>query len=136
LEGVEVKDNQNLSLDSEGGAQATTPKTRYLTTGISIALAAASLSPEGDAAEPGQSIGEMGGRAANGASGFRLLGLVMAVAIRSRPVASGFGVYGAGMSVYGNFLSRGHDVVYPKDTAMAIGFGSRVTGAQKPAPKS
>jgi len=27
-------------------------------------------------------------------------------------------------------------VVYPKDTAMAIGFGSRVTGAQKAAPKS
>ena len=44
LEGVEVKDDENLSLDSEGGAQATTPKTRYLTTGISIALAASSLS--------------------------------------------------------------------------------------------
>jgi hypothetical protein len=136
LEGVEVKDDQNLSLDSEGGAQATTPKTRYLTTGISIALAAASLTPDGDAATNGQSIGEIGGRAANGASGFRLIGFVMAAAIHSRPVASGFGAYGAGMSVYGNFLSRGHDVVYPKDTAMAIGFGSRVTGAQKTAPHS
>ena len=31
LEGVEVKDDENLSLDSEGGAQATTPRTRYLT---------------------------------------------------------------------------------------------------------
>ena len=43
LEGVEVKDDENLSLDSEGGAQATTPKTRYLTTGISLALAAVSF---------------------------------------------------------------------------------------------
>jgi hypothetical protein len=136
LEGVEVKDDQNLNLDSEGGAQATTPKTRYLTTGISLALAAASLTPDGDAASSGQSFGEMGGRAVNGASGFRAIGFAMGALVRSRALASAFGVYGAGMSVYSNFLSRGHDVVYPKDTAMAIGFGSRVTGAPKPTPQT
>jgi hypothetical protein len=132
LEGVEVKDDQNLSLDSEGGAQATTPKTRYLTTGISIALAATTFLPDDDAGAPGQSVGEIGGRAANGASGFRAVGFAMGALVRSRPLASAFGVYGAGMAVYSNFLSRGHDVVYPKDTAMAIGFGSRVTAAPKP----
>lgn len=136
LEGVEAKGDQNLSLDSEGGAQATTPKTRYLTTGISLALAAASLMPDADAASSGQSFGEMGGRAANGASGFRAIGFAMGALVRSRALASAFGVYGAGMSVYSNFLSRGHDVVYPKDTAMAIGFGSRVTGAPKPTPQT
>jgi hypothetical protein len=136
LEGVEVKDDQNLSLDSEGGAQATTPKTRYLTTGISLALAAVSLVPDADAGSPGQSFGEIGGRAANGVSGFKAIGFAMGVLVRSRPLASGFGVYGASMSVYSNFLSRGHDVIYPKDTAMAIGFGSRVTGAPKAAPQT
>jgi hypothetical protein len=40
------------------------------------------------------------------------------------------------MSVYDHFLSRGLDVVYPKDTAMAIGFGARVTGAAKSAPQT
>jgi hypothetical protein len=136
LEGVEVKDDQNLSLDSEGGAQATTPKTRYLTTGISLALAAVSLVPDADAGSSGQSVGEIGGRAANGASGFKAIGFAMGALVRSRPLASGFGVYGATLSVYSNFLSRGHDVVYPKDTAMAIGFGSRVTGAPKAAPQT
>jgi hypothetical protein len=136
LEGVEVKDDQNLSLDSEGGAQATTPKTRYLTTGISLALAAVSLVPDADAGSSGQSVGEIGGRAANGASGFKAIGFAMAALVRSRPLASGFGVYGASLSVYSNFLSRGHDVVYPKDTAMAIGFGSRVTGPTKSAPQT
>jgi hypothetical protein len=136
LEGVEVKDDQNLSLDSEGGAQATTPKTRYLTTGISIALAAVSLVPDADAGSSGQSVGEIGGRAANGASGLKAIGFAMGALVRSRPLASGFGVYGASMSVYANFLSRGHDVIYPKDTAMAIGFGSRVTGAPKTAPQT
>lgn len=134
LEGVEVKNDQNLSLDSEGGAQATTSKTRYLSTGISLALAAASLTPDADAASSGQSFGEMGGRAANGASGLRAIGFAMGALVRSRALASAFGVYGAGMSVYSNFLSRGHDVIYPKDTAMAIGFGSRVTATPKAAP--
>jgi hypothetical protein len=136
LEGVEVKDDQHLSLDSEGGAQTTTPKTRYLTTGISIALAASSLVPDADAGAGGLSIGESGKSALNGASGFRVIGFITAALVHSRVLTSVFGVYGAGMSVYDHFLSRGLDVVYPKDTAMAIGFGSRVTGAPKPAPQT
>jgi hypothetical protein len=136
LEGVEVKDDENLSLDSEGGAQATTPKTRYLTTGFSLALAAVSFLPDADAGSTGESFGELGGRAANGASGFHVMGFAIGALVRSRPLASAFGVYGASMSVYDHFLSRGHDVVYPKDSAMAIGFGSRVTGAPKTPPQT
>ncbi len=134
LEGVEVKDDENLSLDSEGGAQATTPKTRYLTTGISLALAAVSFLPDADAGSSGQSVLEIGGRAANGVSGFHAIGFVTSALARSRPLASAFGVYGASLSVYDHFLSRGHDVIYPKDTAMAIGFGSRVTASPKASP--
>jgi hypothetical protein len=131
LEGVEVKDDEHLSLDSEGGAQATTPNTRYLTTGLSLALAAASFAPDGDPNALGQSGLEVAGRGANGASGFGVIGFVTGVAVHSRVLASALGVYGATMSVYSHFISRGRDVVYPKDTAMAIGFGSRVTGAPK-----
>lgn len=135
LEGVEVKSDERLSLDSEGGAQATTPKTRYLTTGISVALAAISFAPDSDAGRSvQQSGGEAGARAANGASGFRVVGILFGVLVHSRALASGFGVYGAGMSIYEHFLTRGRDVEYPKDTAMAIGFGSRVTGGAKAAP--
>ena len=137
LEGVEVKDDQHLSLDSEGGAQTTTPKTRYLTTGISIALAASSIAPDADAGRSAQqSVGETGKGALNGASGFRVIGFITGALVHSRVLASSFGVYGASMSVYYHFLSRGLDVVYPKDTAMAIGFGSRVTGAPKAAPQT
>jgi hypothetical protein len=135
LEGVEVKSDEHLNLDSEGGAQTTTPKTRYLTTGISIALAASSITPDADAGASAQSVGEVGGRALNGASGFRVIGLLFGILVRSRAVASGFGVYGAGMSIYDHFLTHGRDVVYPKDTAMAIGFGSRTTAPAKPADR-
>jgi hypothetical protein len=43
LEGVAVAKGEHLSLDSEGGAQVTTPRTRYLTTAISVALASSSI---------------------------------------------------------------------------------------------
>jgi hypothetical protein len=123
LEGVEVKSDENLRLDSEGGAQATTPKTRYLTTGLSITIAALSSD-------------DLLNRTLDGASGFHVIGLAVGALSKSRVFAIGFGVYGASMSVYDHFLSRGHDVVYPKDTAMAIGFGSRVTGPPKPSPQT
>jgi hypothetical protein len=35
------------------------------------------------------------------------------------------GAYGASRSVYVHFIARGHDVVFPRNTALEIGFGSR-----------
>jgi hypothetical protein len=137
LEGVEVKDAEHLTLDSEGGAQATDSSTKYLKTGISLALVAAAFLPDADAGRRGsQSVLEISGKGAEGASGFSIIGFVTGALVHSKPLAEGFSVYGAGMSVYDNFLSRGHDVVYPKDTAMAIGFGSRVTSSPKVSPQS
>jgi hypothetical protein len=77
---------------------------------------------------------DMGSGAANGASGFRLVGTIVGAFAHSRVVASGFGFYGAAMSVYSHFLARGRDVVYPKDMSMMIGLGTRekqpVAGAE------
>ena len=123
LEGVAVSKGEHLKLDSEGGAQVTTPKTRYLTTGIQVALAAGSAMPDNDARAGGG--GDLGGSAVNGASGFRLVGTIVGLAARSRIVAAGFGSYGAATGIYYRFLRRGRDVVYPKDMAMVIGLGTR-----------
>jgi hypothetical protein len=124
LEGVDAAKGQNLKLDSEGGAQVTTPKTRYLTTGIAVMLAASSAAPDSDRGRSAGS-GDMGGGAANGASGFKLVGTVVGAFARSRVVTSAFGFYGAGVSVYSHFLARGRDVVYPKDMSMVIDVGTR-----------
>jgi hypothetical protein len=123
LEGVEAKNDEYLKLDTEGGAQATTSKTRYLIAGISVGIAAFSSD-------------DMLNRTLDGASGYNLVGLAVGALSRSRVLAIGFGVYGAGMSVYNHFISRGHDVVYPKDTGMAIGFGSRVARPPNSAPQT
>jgi hypothetical protein len=125
LEGVAVAKGEHLKLDAEGGAQVTTPRTRYLTTGIQIMLAAASAAPDGDRNLHGGGGGDIGGSAANGASGFRFVGMIVGVLARSRVVATGFGAYGAASSIYYKFLARGRDVVYPKDMAMVIGLGTR-----------
>jgi hypothetical protein len=125
LEGVAVAKGEHLKLDAEGGAQVTTPRTRYLTTGIQVMLAAASANPDGDRDLHGGGGGNVGGSAANGASGFRFVGMIVGVLARSRVVATGFGAYGAANSIYYHFLARGRDVVYTKDMAMVIGLGAR-----------
>lgn len=124
LEGVEVAKGEHLSLDAEGGAQVTSPRTRYLTTAIAVALASASAGPDRDRGLHADS-GDMGGGAANGFSGFGVIGTITGALARSRAVTSGFGFYGAAASVYAHFLARGRDVVYPKDMSMVIGLGMR-----------
>lgn len=123
LEGVAVAKGENLALDSEGGAQVTTPRTRYLTTAIAIALASSSMG-DSDRGVRDHS-GDAGGNAANGASGFKFLGTIISTAARSRAVSTGLGMYGAAFSVYAHFLTRGRDVIYPKDMSMLVSLGGR-----------
>ena len=134
LESVQAGKSANLKLDSEGGAQATTPKTRYLSTAVSLGLAALSARGDEDAA-PTDTAGTTGGRIAGGAGGYKLIGVALGVAVHSRAFGYSMGAYGAGMSVYKHFLARGRDVVFPKDTAMQIGLGThQETPAAPPSP--
>jgi type IV secretory pathway VirB10-like protein len=125
LQAVEAAKNGNVQLDSEGGAEATTPKSRYLTTALSIGLAAASGGDSDRGKIGGDAGGDASSRAAGGLGGFKLVGLALGVAVHSRAFGSAMGAYGAGMSVYSNFLARGREVVFPKNMAMAIDVGQR-----------
>jgi hypothetical protein len=131
LEGVEVDRGQNLKLDEEGGAHSTTPRTRYLTTAISIALAASAASPDHEH-HTQDGGGDPGARGLTGGSGFRLLGAAIGFLIRSSPVSVGFGAYGASRSVYSHFIARGHDVVFPKNTPLEISFGIHRPASAQP----
>jgi hypothetical protein len=112
LEGVESAKRDNVKLDSEGGARATAPPTRYLTTAASVGLGAASFL--------GDSFGETGPRTAGSAGGYKLIGIALGLTIHSQPFGMAMGAFGASRSIYGNFIARGHDVEFPKNTAMAI----------------
>ena len=135
LEAVEASKDGNMKLDSEGGAEATTPKTRYLGTAVSLWLASASGEGGDHDRVGGDAGGDSGGRAAGGAGGFKLIGIALGLAVHSQALGRAMGVYGAGMSVYSNFLVRGREVVFPKNTAMDIGIGQHFGASSSPAPQ-
>jgi type IV secretory pathway VirB10-like protein len=132
LEGVQSGKDANLKLDSEGGAEATTPKTRYLATAVSLSLAA--VSSAGGDTDVDNGVAHVkantGAQVAGGVNGFKVVGLVLGLAVNSRALGFAMGMYGAGMSVYSGFLAKGHEVVFPKNTAMEIGIGTRKTGVR------
>lgn len=117
LAGVQAGKAQSLKLDAEGGAQATTPKSRYLDTAIAVTLAAAS---QGD--DPINS-GE------GGAGGFRLVGFALGIAVHSQPLGMAMGAFGASRSIYTHFFAPGRNVVLPKYRAMDITIGTRSPAA-------
>ncbi len=120
LEGVESAKRNNVSLDSEGGARAAAPTTRFLSTTASVGLGAASFL--------GDSFGETGPRTAGGAGGFKLIGIGLGLAVHSQPFGMAMGSFGGARSIYSNFIARGRDVVFPKNTAMAISIQHRPSG--------
>jgi len=133
LEGVQANRADHVKLDTEGGAQATSPKTRYLTTAISVGLAAMSFGSDSDANKlGGDAGGDAGSRAAGGLGGFKLPGMLLGAFVHSQPLGMGLGAYGASMSVYSHFFSRGRDIVFAKNTAMDIGIRSRTEPVLKP----
>lgn len=72
-------------------------------------------------------------RAGAGVSGSRITGTVISLAAKSQPVSMAFAAYGAGTAVYNNFLSRGKDAVFVKNTPLEIGFSEpHAKAASKP----
>lgn len=141
LQGVDVDKKEKLKLDSEGGAHSTTSKMDYAAPAIAVLIAATSAMPDTDV-RPGRvytdTNGPATGQILGGGLGYKLIGMAMALAMRSQPVTAGFAAYGAAWSVYSHLLSRGQDVVFPKDTPMEIRLGEHRSpspvGARHPVP--
>lgn len=140
LQGVDAASGAHLQLDSEGGAHAVTPKSRYVAPAIEVVLALGSL----DGLDPhnhrrieeglGRQGPDVAGGAIRGGAGFGLVGSVIGLVAHFRPVSAVFAFYGAGWSVYNHLVARGNDVVFPKNTPMEIRFGTHGS-ATKPAPR-
>ncbi len=135
LEGMQVDRSAHLAMDQEGGTRATSPKTRYLSTGFSLLMLAAVSHPD---AEHGttDAAGDADTRAGAGISGSRVAGSLISLAARSQPVSLAFGALGATQSVYSNFLARGKDVTLPQNTPLEIGFAPPHEEAKKALPKA
>jgi hypothetical protein len=119
LQGIQSDSADNAHLDSEGGTQSTSSKTRYLSTGASVGLALIGSGGRDDVGDASPVAG--------GATGFKLIGLVVGLAYRSHTYGILMSAYGGGRSIYNNFLGTGRNIVFPKDTVMEIGFGNRTS---------
>src|SRR5262249_30610991 len=132
LEGMEVDRSAHLALDEEGGTRATTPKTRYLSTGFAVAVLAAASRPD---TEHGTTDPAGDAHVREGA-GFRVSRVVVPLiswAAGSQPFSLASGALGASQSVYPNFLPRGKDVTLPQNTPLEIGFALPRDETKKPA---
>jgi hypothetical protein len=119
LQGVESDATGNVQLDTEGGAKSTPSKTRYLSTGASVGLALIGSGGKNDVGTAGPVTG--------GATGYKLIGIIVGAAFQNHTYAILMSAYGGSSSIYRNFLARGREIVFPKNTAMDIGFGNRTT---------
>jgi hypothetical protein len=131
LQGIQSDSADNAQLDSEGGTKSTDSKTRYLSTGASVGLALIGSGGRDDVGDASP--------AAGGATGLKLIGLVVGLTFRSHTYGILMSAYGGGRSIYNNFLGMGRNIVFPKDTVMEIGFGNRTSlpmpGASAGAPR-
>jgi hypothetical protein len=119
LQGIQSDSADNAQLDSEGGTKSTDSKTRYLSTGASVGLALIGSGGRNDVGDASPTAG--------GATGFKLIGLIVGVAFRSHTYGILMSAYGGTRSIYNNFLGKGRNIVFPKDTVMEIGFGNRTS---------
>ena len=109
LAGATTEGANGLALDAEG---TISPKGKgsVIAPLLLVALAGRALDNDGN-------LTAQTGVASNG---FGLVGRVVGVAVGNRSVAAGLGYYAAALSFYDNFLHKGHDVVFPKDTRVEI----------------
>ena len=109
LAGATTQGTQSLNLDAEG---TITPKSQASAIAplLLTLLAGRALDNDGN-------LTVQTGVASNG---FGLVGRVVGIATGNRNFAAGLGFYAAGLSFYQNFLTRGHDVIFPKDTRIEI----------------
>jgi hypothetical protein len=141
LQGVEAAAGAHVELDSEGGAHAVTPKTKYIAPAIDVVLAVSSL----DGLDPHnhhrieEGLGPQGpdvaGGAVRGVAGFGFIGMVIGMVAHYRPVSAGFAFYAAGLSVGTHVMARGTDVTFAKNTPMEIRFGTHESPAPAEGPK-
>jgi len=90
---------------------------------MAVLMAAVAAHPDADRGTIDPS-GDPAVRAGAGASGFGLAGTLIGLAAKSNVVSILFSAYGASASIYTNFLSRGRDVVLPKNVPLEIGLGA------------
>jgi hypothetical protein len=110
---------ENITLDEEGNVKANPGQNRFV---APLLLAATALGGHDDDDDSRRGFGAGGntGKMTVASNGFGLIARVLAFTVHSQAMATGFGAYGFGKSIYFRFLTRGNQVTFPKDTEVAV----------------
>ncbi|QNI34046.1 hypothetical protein H7849_09150 [Alloacidobacterium dinghuense] len=111
----EANRQQNVQIDSEGGAKASSGPDKYVAPLVLGILA--SQAGEGDADNVVKN-GLVG-------NGFGLMARVVTIAAANKEVSMGFAYYALAKSVYKRWIARGSDLTFPKDTRIQIELSER-----------
>jgi hypothetical protein len=111
----EANRNQNVQIDSEGGAKATGGPDKYVAP-LVLGLFAASAS-----------LGDDDNVVKNGvvSNGFGIFARIATMATANRGIAQGFAYYALSKSVYKRWIARGSELTFPKDTRLQIEISER-----------
>lgn len=111
----ETNRKQNVEIDSEGGAKATSGPDKYIAP-LVLGLFAASAS-----------LGDDDNVVKNGVvgNGFGLMARIATMATANRGVSMGFAYYALSKSVYKHWIARGSELTFPKDTRIQIELSER-----------
>jgi hypothetical protein len=116
-------DPARTKVDGEGTAKSTESKTRLLRPVIAGLVAAKSLDNDaGKQTASGTGSPNTAGLTLGGFSGFGLFGIALSQGPSA--IGSALAFYGLGWSVYSNVISRGQEVIFQQNAAMAIRFGT------------
>jgi hypothetical protein len=121
LSAIQSSPGENITINSEGEAQAGPSPNRLL---APLTLAVLVVRTQGD-------DGSSAGTGATSGGGFGLAGRLVSLASRNANVTAGFAYYALGKSVIRRFILRGHEVEFPRNTRFDIDVSPR-TGNEKP----
>jgi hypothetical protein len=109
LTGADASRSADLQLDAEGAVQSKSRNAAAIPLALTF-LAGRALDNDGSLA----------GNSAVASNGFGIVGRVVGIIANSRNLAAGIGFYAAALSFYDQWVARGHDVVFRKDTRIEV----------------
>jgi hypothetical protein len=121
LTGAEGNAAQNVTVDDEGNVQANPDKNRFV---APLLLAVTAVSGHDD---DRRGVNNVGGTTV-ASNGFGVVARVIGLTVSNQNVAVGFGMYALAKSIYFRFLTRGHEVSFPKDTQIEVQLSARSAG--------
>ncbi len=122
LSAAQTAPGEHATIDEEGQVKAGNGPGKYAEPLVLAALAVVA-SPDPDHHGPGDGVRP--GASTVASNGFGLIARVVSLSTRNTQVLQGFAYYSLAKSVYFNFVAKGHNITFPRDTEIQVTLSER-----------